>query len=197
MVKIKIIATLIITLSLFSCLNFYRNSKGGLRPKEVRFNLTKNQSLSKIYQIDTLNVYELYSTWMGDYDFNSKRKEDYTIISEYRYYDGTKANLRMFLRFYSNGNLSYFHVENEVELNKEMFNPAKGSIGVYAFDENDILLEMFHVPNYQGAYTKSKARIVDDTLHLINKRSGQYTGKHNIFVKREVPSTYLDWKSDW
>ncbi|AXP82323.1 hypothetical protein CJ739_3261 [Mariniflexile rhizosphaerae] len=197
MVKTKIIIVYIIVLSVISCLNFYRNSDGALRPNKINFKLDKNQSLSKPCFIDTLSVYELYSTWLGDYDLNSKRKDDYVIMNEYRYYDGTLANFKIFLRFYNNGNLSFFHIENESGLNKESFNPAKGILGVYSCIDNKILIEEFSFRGHQGSYLKSKARVKGDTIHLVRELSGYYTGKHNIFIKKEVPNEYLDWKSDW
>ncbi|WP_323028416.1 hypothetical protein [Gelidibacter japonicus] len=197
MVKTKIIAILIITLSISSCLNFYRNSEGALRPKKVEFKLDKNQDSSKTCTVDALSVYELHSTWLGDYDFNSTRKDDYNLMEEYRHYDGSLANFKTFLRFYKNGNLSFFQVDNESELNKEAFNPSKGIIGVYSCNYNGILIEEFSFRGHQGEYLNSKARVNGDTIYLINELSGYYTGKHNIFIKREVPLIFLDWKSDW
>lgn len=195
--KIKIILICVLALSISSCLNFHKNTEGILRPNKINFKLSKKQNLSEPYLIDTLCVYELYSTWLGDYNFDSKRKDDYLLIEKYHYYDGTLANFKTFLRFYNNGNVSFFHVENEPVLGEETFNPAKGVIGVYSFDNNDVLIEEFSFRGHEGQYLKSYARVKRDTIHLISELSGYYTGKHQIFIKREVPKAYLNWKSDW
>lgn len=193
--KIFIISVLVI--SLYSCIRLYRNNEGVLRPKKINFKLKKEQNLDKFHLIDTLCVYELYATWLGDYNFYSTRKEDYVLMDEYRYYNGDLANFKIFLRFYSNGNVSFFSHQKTKVLSKETFNPANGIIGVSSFDYDVLFIEEFSFRGHEGQYIMNKVKIKGDTIHLIGKLSGFYTGKHKIFIKKEIAKEFLDWKSDW
>ena len=145
--------------------------------------------------ITTDEIYDLYAIWFGGEDFDSEERRNYNIISKYRDYKENEEKFIDFIRFYDNGNISFFSRNKDSSLDKEMLNPLKGAIGVYNVEEEIIILQRYGAVGHGGRYINGKAIIKGDTLHVIEKVLNY--DEHSIFIKRKVPDSILDWKADW
>ncbi len=184
--KISFILIVLLCMSFSSCLNYYRNSMGGERPKTSRFRLAKPEPyrLKSEDQIDTTAIYIRKFP-----DLLDKTKES-----------------QMVLRFFGNGRFSYIH-------NDKNYNNLKGhDIGYYQVKNNNIvLMETFIVSTNglgskgRGNYSRSVGIIKNDTLLIasstydiseIEWENGKIKNKiNNIYLKQKVDT--LTGKPDW
>ncbi|MCF6348612.1 MAG: hypothetical protein L3J20_09985 [Flavobacteriaceae bacterium] len=151
------------------------------------FTSCTNSSLSRILtnnSTETLLTYKLYSRWIGDSKFNSKRKDQYTIIEEYRNIDGSSLSTNEYLNFYDNGKILFFYVPKNIDLNKYEINPKNGIIGNYENKDKIIYMKYKLGTGHWQKKIKSKAIINRDTLHLIEKIANHNIHKIYIRIKR-------------
>lgn len=173
----SVLIVILLCLLCNSCLNYYRNDNGGLRPKTPRFRLAKPEpyQLKAEDQIDTTAIY------VHKYpDLLDKTKESQTI-----------------LRFFGNGRFSYIFDD------KNYNNLKAHDIGYYRVEDNNIvLMETFIVSTNGlgskgiGSYSRSVGIIKNDTLiDILTSDISEIEWQDNK-IKNKINYVYLKQKVD-
>ncbi|UOY08647.1 hypothetical protein L0P88_08850 [Muricauda sp. SCSIO 64092] len=192
---IKKKSAIIIVLMFISCSNYFINSKGAIRPKKARFSLSIIKEQDHIDEIDTMTLYELIYRWNGKKDFDLSTNSSLFRIDNYRNYDGSKLNSKEYLRFYDSGRTSFFNISKETTITRNTLNPENGNIGVYTIHDGNILIERFVGIGHDGMYLKSRAKLIGDSLYIIEKTLNNYI--HKIYVPKKISKESFDWEARW
>lgn len=131
--------------------------------------------------IDTAVIYEEYSIESG---MLKRLDNDIT----HRFYG--------VYRFYLNGCLNYFVLDKEYLVDTSYFNPDyDGYRGVYYLERNKIRCDLFAGSNELGWIGKLPATMmfIGDTLYVYK----DYSKYKSIYIKRELPIEYFNYKSNW
>lgn len=192
MVKNKIVLILLlIVLTEVSCNTWYITKEGGFRPVKPNFSSLILDSGCGNDLIDIDEVYRLYESYLGDYDFFSEKREYYESVSSNENAEEPIA----YIKFYEDCKYRRFFVKksNSKSLRINDFNTRKGTLGVFSFINDDLInMEEFMNIEGSGKYIKGKAMIYGDTVHVIMKIYNQIS--HNIYIKQNIPSDSLDRK---
>lgn len=133
--------------------------------------------------IDTTAVYKLYSSWTGDYKFNSKTKENFYIANEVKDIYGNKSASAEFVRIHKNSKLDFYYYPNSDTLDCNLFEKNSNNIGIYDIHNDQIYTKRFLGIGHSGKLIRGKVLVKEDTLHLIEKRLGRT--HHNKYIKTE------------
>lgn len=175
---------LLISGCLLGCARGYFLPEGGLRPKNYKeksyekYSIVKSDLNSKV--IDTNAIYVSMATV-------------YTINKEkiFKPIDTTKN--KWAYRFYSNGRYSYFnlydrHFLYDHPISKLDLDPKSGVMGFYKVNSKGEIIKKSYSRTLGGdIFVKGKLFIKNDTLYKDNI----------IFIKKQVPKEWLNWKPDW
>lgn len=192
----KSIIVVILIALVSSCYGSYITKYHRIHPTNPNFSIAHLEKPS----LDSLiisSIYEYYSFWIGDNDFNSKRREYYQLISESKLYDGTPSKVSSFIRFYKNGNISFMYRYKDSIINKNTFNPLRGELGKLRVseDSNILITEQFTQVGQSLTYVRGKLKIKGDTIHQIEKTAGRY--RHHVYVRKDIHEGYLNWEANW
>ena len=158
--------------------------QNGITKVPVDSTVYKNKSKfdkSLLTIIDTPVVYEAY---------NVERKTPVRLDVDYthRFYGVYK--------FYSNGCLNYFTLNRDESIDTNTFNPLyRGQRGVYYLEKNQIKVDLITLINGYGSIGKltSTFSFSNDTLY----EHTNYVKYVTVYIKRKLPSGYLNYKANW
>ncbi|SFW63890.1 hypothetical protein SAMN02927921_02894 [Sinomicrobium oceani] len=100
MVKNRVLLVLMFILgSIFSCKTWIHTSEGGFWPKKPKFSLISSGNNNENSRINTVGIYRLYRTYMGEDNFSSNERMYDKLVSDDEYYKNRPIPI---LRFYDN-----------------------------------------------------------------------------------------------
>jgi len=184
--SLKIILLICMILSA-CCPNYFINEMGAKRIDINRFSIDLNQDT--ISTIDTNAIYKKYSY------FTLKKRNN--IKKGFRYYE--LANIdnsypEVYYKFYKGGKLSVFYIYHGASLERELFNPKLGGMGVYGYKNKVLMLETFIYLNGSISILPNRLIVRGDTIFEVEDYG--YGGQQ--FIKQKVPKEWLEnWKPDW
>ena len=133
--------------------------------------------------IDTGVVYEVYNV-------ESKTPVRLDMDYTHRFYGVYK--------FYSNGCLNYFTLDRNEPIDTTTFNPNyDGKRGVYYKEGNQIRYDLYAESNQQGHIGLLTGTFVFSNDTLYKYTYSDYLKQPSIYIKRRLPTGYLDYSANW
>lgn len=156
-----------------SCI-YYRNTEGSIRASKFQIKPYKNN----ISLLDTNIVYQIKAHFYND---------------NYKPFKITKLGGE-YLRFYSNGKVSYFsHLPKTKYLKREFFNPKTGRMGYYGKSKNGYSIKILLDGDGGGYINREKITIFKDSIILIDS-----FGYGSVYKPIKIQKLWLkDWQADW
>ncbi|WP_438711330.1 hypothetical protein ACSTS3_00030 [Aquimarina muelleri] len=177
---------LLVTTSCSLFLNYEYNDTGGLRPKKLRFELTKiPYQLTKRDNLDTNAIY---------IKKHPIKVENGEVIEE-----------QTFLRFFANGRYLISGSQFQKELNLEDINNlSRGFVGYYEIKQNKYLYGEFFWIRYNegGRYVKEYGLLEEDKIFMFKSppENGVFPKPNknncNIYIRKKIQGlseTSPDW----
>lgn len=159
--------------------------QNGITKVPVKADVYKNKTKfdkSLLTLIDTKAIYEEL-----DQRYNVLRRLDTHV----------ETSLYGAYRFYPDGRFNSFGVDRNAPLDANTFNPEySGYRGVYYLEKGQIRYDLFGPVNqlYWTGELNGTFKFSGDTLYVIRDVDKRYIG---IYIKREFPQSYLDYKAEW
>ncbi|MFC6877726.1 hypothetical protein ACFQZF_08255 [Flavobacterium myungsuense] len=180
----------ILFLLMVSCCYKGLYSKNGVCRRKINDYKYKN---STIDNIDTLAVYKEQINFAKN-----------SITKEYVYFEKIDDNSYpyvSYLKFYSNNKVGIFNIakSDTLKLTREHFDPSKASMGYYLIEGNKVKMKFSIVFQCSHQILREKGTINKDSITALQSLTALQSGySGTIYVKRDIPKTYLEnWKPDW
>ena len=173
------------TLQLIGCVIKSYTLQNGVTKVPYNSDLFKNKSKfdkSILAIVDTSVIYE---------EFNQR----YNVLSRF----DTNLETRIYdvYRFYSDGKFNNFLLDRKKQIDVNDFNPEfNGYRGVYYLENGKIKFDLFAESNELGwlGELNGTFTFIGDTLYVKNREA---PNNINIYIKRKLPSKYLQFNGNW
>jgi hypothetical protein len=174
----------VIVVYITSCMPTYTLQNGRTKvptkPAIYKNQAKFDKTLLKI--VDTGVVYE---------EFNKR----YNVLT--RLDNHIETRIYAVYRFYPNGRFNIFFIDRDKPLNINEFNPHyQGYRGVFYSEKNQIRYDLFAESNGLGWIGKLSGTFYfnGDTLYI---KRDEASKEFDIYIKKELPSGYLNYKAVW
>ncbi len=183
--KLKALVFILVVLTLGCEMKTY-TLQNGITKVPVDSTVYKNKSKfdkSLLTIIDTGVIYE---------EYRSEKK----ILS--RLDSDITTSIYGVIRFYSNGCYNNFYINRDNMLDSNDFNPLyNGKRGVYYKEGNQIRYDLYAESNQQGHIGLLTGTFVFSNDTLYKYTYSDYLKQPSIYIKRRLPTGYLDYSANW
>lgn len=170
----------LLCLTLLGCKSIYQHDKNECGTYRIKHKML--QVDNSFYKVcDTASVYQ--------YDGEFTRDNSSSI-----YY--VKHDYKNFYKFYKNGKVGYFGIDDNEKLSMEKMNPCRFLNAYYGYNKKkNYILKRTVVSNSNDIFdVVFEIQFHKDTLKIISKEN---RNDIKIFLRKEIPKEWLIYKPDW